>query len=151
MEPTLHCERPAKGCEADRKDRLLAVSWGVDYGRGDIVAFETPPSVRTKCGFGGVFIKRIVGLPGETLQVRVARGKAFVYIDGKRLAEPYVAPKNRGKGPAKTFHVPEGSYFVLGDNRAASCDSREWGSLPSGNLIGKIVMTYWPPGRIVFR
>jgi len=154
MEPTLHCARPATGCEARFSDRVLAnrfVYHFTEPARGDVIVFETPPEAKAKCGAGGTFVKRIVGLPGEKVQVRVHRGAAFVYVDGRRLEEPYVEHDRRDIGPAESFTVPGGSYFVMGDNRSQSCDSRVWGSVPRDNIIGKVFMTYWPPQRISFR
>ena len=154
MEPTLHCARPAPGCEARFSDRVLANRFIYHFRaphRGDVIVFETPPAARAKCGAGGTFVKRIVGLPGETVQVRLRQGAAFVYIDGRRLEEPYIEHDRRDVGPPETFKVPPGKYFVMGDNRSQSCDSRVWGSVPRGNIIGKVFMTYWPPQRISFR
>ena len=88
------------------------------------------------------------GLPGETVQMRLRSGLAYVYIGGKRLDEPYIQKSRRDIGPAKSYRVPQGDYFVMGDNRSQSCDSRVWGPVPGGNVIGKVFMTYWPPQRI---
>jgi signal peptidase I len=154
MEPTLHCARPAPGCEARFSDRVLAnrfIYHFRDPQRGDVIVFETPPAAKTKCGAGGTFVKRIIGLPGERVQMRLRRGAAYVYIDGKRLDEPYIQKDRRDIGPADTYRVPLGHYFVMGDNRSQSCDSRVWGSVPRKNVIGKVFMTYWPPQRISFR
>jgi len=154
MEPTLHCARPATGCEARFSDRVLAnrfVYHFRDPRRGEIVVFETTPEVTRRCSAGGTFVKRIVGLPGETVELRLIRDREFVYINGRKLDEPYVQPSRRGFGPEKTFEVPEGQYFLMGDNRASSCDSRQWGGLPRDNILGKVFMTYWPPQRISFR
>jgi signal peptidase I len=154
MEPTLHCARPATGCEARFSDRVLANRFIYhlrDPERGDVVVFETPPEARAKCGAGGTFVKRIVGLPGERLQVRLAGGSAFVYVNGRKLEEPYIEHDRRDIGPEKTYRVPSGQYFVMGDNRSQSCDSRVWGAVPEENLIGPVFMTYWPPQRISFR
>ena len=154
MEATLHCARPAQGCESRFSDRVLANRFIYhlrDPQRGDVVVFETPPAAKAKCGAGGTFVKRIVGLPGETVQIRLRRGAAFVYIDGRRLEEPYIEHDRRDIGPEEKFEVPAGNYFVMGDNRSQSCDSRIWGSVPEQNLIGKVFMTYWPPQRISFR
>jgi signal peptidase I len=74
-----------------------------------------------------------------------------VFIDGKRLEEPYIEHDRRDIGPDESFNVAEGKYFVMGDNRSQSCDSRVWGSVPRENLIGPVFMTYWPPQRISFR
>jgi signal peptidase I len=151
MEPTLHCARPAQGCESRFSDRVLANRFIFrfrDPRRGEVVVFETPQQARAECGAGGTFVKRIIGLPGETVQIRLRGGAAFVYIDGRPLREPYIERDRRDIGPEKRFRVPPGHYFVMGDNRTQSCDSRAWGSVPEENLIGKVFMTYWPPNRI---
>lgn len=154
MEPTLHCARPATGCEARFSDRVLAnrfIYHLQDPARGDIVVFETTPEVIRKCSAGGTFVKRIVGLPGETLRLRLVNGREFTYINGRKLDEPYIEPKRRAFGPDKTWRIPEDQYFLMGDNRESSCDSSEWGPLPRENILGKVFMTYWPPQRISFR
>lgn len=154
MEPTLHCAQPAHGCEARFSDRVLAnrfVYHFTEPERGDIVVFETPPAARTRCGAGGTFVKRLVGLPGETVELRSENGLSYVYVDGRKLDEPYIGPNRRDARGPETFRVPEGQYFMMGDNRAQSCDSREWGTVPRDNLIGKVFATYWPPNRISFR
>jgi signal peptidase I len=147
MAPTLHCARPAPGCAWASSDRVLTVGWGVSYGRGDVVVFETPPRAVISCGSGGLFIKRIVGLPGETVQEKLIHGRGYIYIGGRKLEEPYVKLTNRDSGPAKTWKVPSDGYFVMGDNRATSCDSRFWGAVPKSSVYGKVVMTYWPLSR----
>jgi signal peptidase I len=155
MEPTLHCARPATGCEARFSDRVLAnrfIYHFRDPGRGDVVVFDTPERAQRICGAGGTFVKRIVGLPGERLELRISNGAAFVFIDGRKLDEPYVEQQRRdGVVEERRWTIPEGQYFVMGDNRSQSCDSTKWGPLPRDNIIGKVFMTYWPPNRISFR
>ncbi len=154
MEATLHCARPAPGCEARFSDRVLAnrfIYHFRDPQRGDVIVFQTPPAAKAKCGAGGTFVKRIVGLPKERVQMRLKRGAAYVYVNGKRLDEPYIENDRRDIGPEETYRVPAGHYFVMGDNRSQSCDSRVWGSVPRDNIIGEVFMTYWPPQRISFR
>ena len=154
MEPTLHCARPAHGCEAGFSDRVLAnrfIYRFTDPKRGDIVVFETPPAARARCGAGGTFVKRLVGLPGERLELRSEGGLSHVYVNGKKLDEPYIGKNRRDARGPETFRVPQGQYFMMGDNRSQSCDSREWGSVPRKNLIGKVFATYWPPNRISVR
>ncbi len=152
MEPTLHCAEPAAGCQARFSDRVLANRFLYhlrDPRRGEIIVFETPAAARVQCGAGGTFVKRLIGLPGETIEVRLRRGDGYVYINGKKLQEPYVEDSRRGEtqsfGPVT---IPPGQYFMMGDNRSQSCDSRRWGSVPRDNLIGKVFATYWPPNRV---
>ena len=151
MEPTLHCAQPASGCEARFSDRVLAnrfIYHFRDPRRGEIVVFDTPDAARIKCGAGGTFVKRLIGLPGETVEVRLKRGEGYVFINGKQLREPYIEPDRRPTESFGPVKVPPNSYFMMGDNRSQSCDSREWGTVPRANLIGKVFATYWPPNRI---
>jgi signal peptidase I len=154
MEPTLHCARPATGCESRFSDRVLANRFIYrfrDPERGEIVVFETPQKARVQCGAGGTFVKRIIGLPGEKIELRLIKSREYVYVDGERLEEPYVEGERRAFGPQATFDIPKNHYFVMGDNRAQSCDSTEWGPVSRDNLIGPVFMTYWPPNRLSFR
>jgi signal peptidase I len=75
----------------------------------------------------------------------------FVYINRRRLQEPYVERDRRDPDTHPPEKVPANSYWVMGDNRAQSCDSRVWGALPRQNLIGKVFAVYWPPRRISLR
>jgi signal peptidase I len=146
MEPTLHCAKPQPGCTAQFSDRFIVFKF-LDWGRGDIVAFHTPVLARERCGAGGTYIKRVIGLPGERV---VERGGVF-YANGARIDESYIRPERRDHGPPRTWRVPEGSYFLVGDNRAQSCDSRVFGAVPKKDVIGKLTVIYWPPSRISFR
>jgi len=118
---------------------------------GDVVAFDVPDPGVIACGGvpgeGTVFIKRIIAGPGD----RWREQDGFIYVNGERLDEPYVEPERRDQDTIPARTVPEGEYLVLGDNRTMSCDSRRWGTVPRGNLIGPVLATYWPPGRIDFR
>jgi len=151
MEPTLHCARPGSGCEAHFSDRVLANRFIYHFRkphRGDIIVFKTPPLAKEKCGAGGTFVKRLIALPGETWQEK----NGFVYIDGKKLVEPYIKPDRRDTTTSYPVRkIPDGMYFMMGDNRSQSCDSREWGPVPRKNLIGEVFAVYWPPNRIGFR
>lgn len=152
MEPTLNCAQPAEGCLAsgglfNGSDRVLACRVCYDLtspARGDIVVFNTPPEAAEKCGTGGVYVKRLIGLPGDTWEEK----NGYVYIDGKQLDEPYVKAAYRDHDTMGPIKIPPGHYFMMGDNRTGSCDSRVWGTVPRKDLIGKVVATYWPPGRI---
>jgi signal peptidase I len=150
MEPTLHCARPADGCEARFSDRVLAcrICYRVaSPARGDIVVFNTPPAAKQDCGTGGVYVKRLIGLPGETWSER----DGHVFIDGKRLDEPYVRTERRDRETHGPQRIPAGHYFFMGDNRQFSCDSRRWGTVERSALIGKVIAVYWPPNRISIR
>jgi signal peptidase I len=127
MEPTLRCAKPNPGCTADTSDRLLALERVGDPGRGDLVAFRMPARGIAECGAEGTFLKRVVGLPGEQIEVR----GGVLLGDGRPLTEPYLGDEQREGTGDGTARVPAGQYFVLGDNRAQSCDSRVWGPLPA--------------------
>jgi signal peptidase I len=146
MEPTLHCGKPADGCRSRVSDRVIANRIVYRFHapeRGDIIVFEAPSGVESACDAGGAFIKRIVGLPGE----KVSMQDGHVLIDGVPLSEPYLAPAYRGRESGEWPRSPRGGYFVLGDNRAKSCDSRRWGVVPRENIIGRADLRYWPPNR----
>jgi signal peptidase I len=150
MEPTLRCAKPTPGCDATFSDRVIANRLAYrfhDPHRGDIVVFDAPDAAAQRCDEGGTFVKRIVGLPGEVVSER----NGVVLIDGKRLREQYVDREHRDFRTQTWPRVPKGAYFVMGDNRGSSCDSREWGAVPRRNLIGPVMVTYWPPNRISFR
>jgi signal peptidase I len=151
MEPTLHCAKPAPGCEAQFSDRVLANRFIYHFRspkRGEIIVFQTPPEAKIRCGAGGTFVKRLIGLPGETVSER----DGFVYINGVQLHEPYISADRRDHEPPRTWtKIPKGYYFFMGDNRAQSCDSRVWGPVPRKNLIGEVFFVYWPPNRLGFR
>ena len=74
-----------------------------------------------------------------------------IYINGKRLVEPYVEPSRRGHESGSWPRVAKDHYFVVGDNRVRSCDSRAWGTVPRSSLIGPVMLTYWPPSRVSSR
>jgi signal peptidase I len=158
MEPTLHCARPMPGCESSTSDRVLANRFIYHFRspeRGEIIVFHTPPLAKRECGAGGTFVKRLIGLPGEVWEER----NGYVYINGRKLDEPYIRPERRDTEshtladipPAGTYtKIPKDMYLMMGDNRASSCDSRRWGLVPKKNLIGEVFATYWPPSRISF-
>jgi len=104
--------------------------------RGQIVVFKYPLDPKRD------FIKRVIGLPGEMVSME----EGVVYIDGEPLAEPYV--KNHDSFNMEPVKVPENAYFVMGDNRPNSQDSRFWGFVPKENLVGPAFFRYWPLTRI---
>jgi signal peptidase I len=133
-------------------DRVLVdrISWRFSQPeRGDIVVFHAPV-------VGPVLIKRIIGLPGD--EISLSGGS--VYINGRRLDEPYVRRIDGRQEPSEPFSnglpwslqepytVPPGSYFVMGDNRTDSGDSREFGPIKREQFVGRAFAKYWPPGRI---
>ena len=148
MEPTLHCAKPTEFCQGRFSDRVIANRLAYRFGdpkRGQIVVF-TAPEAAQRCGQGdggSTFVKRIIGLPGELVSER----DGIIYVNGDRLVEPYVNPTLRGNETDRWPRVASGHYFVLGDSRIHSCDSRSWGTVPRGSLIGPVTLTYWPPNR----
>lgn len=109
--------------------------------RGDIVVFAPPPEAQDE-DIKLDWIKRVIGLPGDTIEV--SHGKVFV--NGDPQNEPYIAQE-----PAYVFSpvvVPEGTVFVMGDNRNNSRDSTEWGVLPAANIKGRAFLRFWPWDRL---
>jgi signal peptidase I len=135
-------------------DRVLVqkafFSWR-DVREGDIVVFSHPPL--DQCGEpGGDLVKRVIALPGQTIY---SSGNS-IYIDGRLLAEPYL-PHYDPFGPPipdasrqHPYRVPSGEFYVLGDNRADSCDSRYWGPIKGSSIVGKVVLTFWHNGHPEF-
>lgn len=125
-------------------DRLIIDKVTYDFRtpeRGEIVVFQPTQALREQ-GFKDAFIKRIVGLPGEQVEVRKGR----VLINGQPLTESYVAsPPDYEYGPVV---VPPEHYLVLGDNRNHSFDSHFWGFVPRQNIIGRAAVRFWPLHRI---
>lgn len=104
--------------------------------RGDVIVFRYPPDPSRD------FVKRIVALGGETVEVR----QGYLLVNGRRIEEPYL-PHETMKD-YKSYTVPQNTYFVMGDNRSNSDDSRFWGTVPRQNIVGKVFLIYWPPGRM---
>jgi signal peptidase I len=102
--------------------------------RGDVVVFWYPLD-RSKS-----FIKRVVGLPEDTVEIR----EGHVYVNGKALPEPYVPPESADLGDLTPTKIPKEEYFVLGDHRISSNDSRIFGPVPRKFIYGKAVFAYWP-------
>jgi signal peptidase I len=124
MEPNLH--------EGERLLVNKVVYHFHDPERGDVIILDPPFETDE------VYIKRIIGLPGDTVEVK----DGAVYINGTKLDEPYIK-----EPPSYTFpltEIPEDEYFVLGDNRNNANDSHRWGTVPSENIIGKVWLIFWP-------
>ncbi|HJX70247.1 MAG TPA: signal peptidase I, partial [Dehalococcoidia bacterium] len=106
--------------------------------RGDVVILWPPKSSNYP------FIKRVIGLPGE--EIKIEDGEVYIRQgnDFKLLEEPsYIAQADY----SGHWIIPEDEYFVLGDNRNVADDSHRWGTVPGGNIIGKVWLCYWPPGE----
>ncbi len=118
--------------------------------RGDVVVFHAPPRAQCPDGTGCDFIKRIIGLPGET--VSVSEGKIF--IDGEELVEGYLPDTFFTEAGSYTqdqdvFLAPN-EYFAVGDNRPHSSDSRSWGPVKSSEIVGRAFFRYWPASEVGF-
>ena len=111
-----------------------------DPQRGDVVIFTLPQN-RSE-----TLIKRVIGLPGDT--VKVAGTSVVItnaeYPDGFTLSEPYVDPQDMGGATGMMITLPDDHYFVLGDNRKVSYDSRLWGTLPRANIVGRVFLRLYP-------
>ncbi len=104
--------------------------------RGQIVVFQYPKDPTQD------YIKRVIGLPGDTIEIRDTQ----VYVNGAMLDEPYInEPCDARHCPDRTWIIGEDEYFVMGDNRNHSSDSRVFGPVPRQNLIGEALVRYWPP------
>jgi signal peptidase I len=101
--------------------------------RGDVIIFNAPDQPQNDR------VKRVIGLPGDVVEVR---GDGTVYVNGQQLEEPYLPPHH--SGTSGTWTVPEDQYFVMGDNRSASLDSRAKGPVPRNKIIGKAWLIIWP-------
>lgn len=99
--------------------------------RGDIIVFHYPLNPNED------YIKRVIGVPGDTITVRDAR----VYVNNQVISEPYISAPPQYNG---SWDVPDGKVFVLGDNRNQSSDSHSWGTVPLENIVGKALVVYWP-------
>ncbi|BBA79281.1 signal peptidase I [cyanobacterium endosymbiont of Rhopalodia gibberula] len=133
MEPTLQVN-----------DRLIIEKVSYHFQepkRGDVVVFNPTKALQEK-DFRDAFIKRVIGLPGETIEVKTGK----VYVNGQAIKEKYISEDpNYDYGPVT---VPERQYLVLGDNRNNSYDSHYWGHVPKEKIIGKAFVRFWPFNRL---
>ena len=133
-----------------------------DPERGDVMVFKPPQGADDNmCGVSHPadqgcprstpgksdtnFIKRVVAVGGDRISIRAGR----VVLNGKLQREPFIRPDAQCGicNLPQTVVVPKGQYYMMGDNRGASADSREWGPVPEDNMIGKGFATYWPPSK----
>jgi signal peptidase I len=120
-------------------ERLFINQFSYKFGlgniqRGDTVVFWYPEEPTTS------YIKRVIGLPGDTVSVE----DGYVIVNGKKLVENYVPPEYRDDRSYPQVVIPPGQYFVLGDHRVSSNDSRAWGLVPRNYIYGKAVFVFWP-------
>ena len=150
MEPTLQCAHPGEGCTGRFNDRVIVAKVLYrfrDPHRFEIAVFHAPSLAKLRCDEGGTFLKRVIGLPGE----QVSEKDGYFYVNGKRLDESYLPLDYRDSVTHAWKRLGPKQYFVMGDNRIASCDSRAWGPVPRSAFIGPVVATYWPPNRWTVR
>jgi signal peptidase I len=136
MEPTLQIG-----------DRIIVSKLSVDFGtihRGDIVVFKAPPA--ENCGEPVTdLVKRVIGIPGDHLR---SVGNT-IYVNGNKLDQTWTYTKPFGQAIGEVT-VKSGQYFMMGDNRADSCDSRMWGTVAKKDIIGKAFLRIWPLSRFGF-
>jgi signal peptidase I len=135
----------------DVYDRILVwkafFNWH-DVHQGDIVVFTHPPRDHCPGPAGSDLVKRVIAVGGQTIY---SAGNN-IYVDGRRLPEPYLPPHEPlgppipGATSRAPFHVPQGDFYVMGDNRPISCDSRFWGPIKGTSVIGKAVVLFWHHG-----
>jgi signal peptidase I len=138
-------------------DRIAVSKISYDFQNvetGDIVVFSRPPAEDCGGPSANDLVKRVIGLPGQTVSLQ----HAHVYIDGRQLKEPWLPTSEQGTtypGPvgtpynlAKPYVVPKNDYYVMGDNRLGSCDSRYWGPIRQSSIVGKVVVRVWPISSI---
>lgn len=119
------------------QDRLFINKFVYDFegiSRGDVVVFHYPRDPEKS------YIKRVIALPGDTLSIDEGR----VYVNGKKIDEPYVPRRYRDERSIAAMVVPPNEYFVMGDHRSISSDSRDFGPVPRNLIYGKAAFIYWP-------
>lgn len=133
MEPNLH-----------NQERIMVDKWSYLFhspSRGDVIVFVAPPIPSED------FVKRIIAVPGDVVSIN----NGVPTVDGVTLKESYLDPHRLGASPSdkpiKNLVIPPGYYFVMGDNRIDSYDSRSWGLVPRKNIIGQAALVYWPLGE----
>jgi signal peptidase I len=141
MEPAIHCAA-GPGCRSLADDDVLVLRYlGRSPRRGDVVVFRLPDG-RRGCDSRPLYVKRIVGLPGEDISAR----NGGLLVDGHELHGG--AWRAAGSASFGARSIARGTYFVLGDNRSVSCDSRDFGAVPRSAIVGRAVARVWPLRRI---
>jgi signal peptidase I len=145
MEPTLHCAA-GPGCLQLRPDEVLVSKFIYDVSsvnRGDIIVFHTPGEA-SRDWRSILLIKRVVAVGGD----KIAENRGRIFVNNRLLSEPYIRPNYRDHRSFKTVRVPSGTYFVLGDNRERSRDSRDFGPVRRSAIIGKAIAILSPFSRL---
>jgi signal peptidase I len=135
MEPTL-----------EQNDRVLVSKLDYRFGaprRGDIIVFNPPTPDPTI-----PYVKRVIAVSGETIELR----NGSVFVNGRQVdvRQAHGATQPQSPQVVYPFTVPDGQIFVMGDNRTFSSDSRTFGAVPVSNIIGKVILRFWPLDRLVF-
>lgn len=131
----------------EKGDRVLVnkLSYQLhDVNRGDVVVFERPPNLTAAPGDPEDLIKRVIGLPGDTVQTKDGK----VYVNGRELDEPYLPKGTITDNIDQPIDIPKGHIWVMGDNRGNSQDSRVFGPVAEDTIVGRAFLLMWPPGRI---
>lgn len=131
----------------DNGEYILTDKFSYRFGkpqRGDIIVFAAPPTNRKED-----FIKRLIGLPGDTISL----GTGKVYVNGNALEENYIPMSiittgNQALKDGQSLTLAQNEYFVMGDNREHSSDSRAWGVILKSDIVGKAWFVYWPPTKL---
>lgn len=119
-----------------------------DPQRGEVLVFHAPPDAKCAEGTGCDFIKRVIGVPGDTVEVK----DNAIWVNGEKLPEPYIPsdypilPGNATKN--KSVYLGPEEFFVCGDNRPYSSDSRAWGAITKAEIVGRVFFRYWPPSAL---
>lgn len=111
--------------------------------RGEVVVFKAPPAAQCPAGTGCDYIKRIIAVAGDTIEVK----NGAMWLNGQRLEEPYIHGVTTEPGAYtlnRTVTIQPGEYFVSGDNRPHSSDSRVWGPITMNEIVGRVFFRYWP-------
>jgi signal peptidase I len=146
---TFRVQGPSMESGLQDNEYLLVNSLGYIFtqpARGDVIVFHCEDNCRGTSPVHNDYVKRIIGIPGDTVTITANA----VIVDGKTLKEPYIqVPPGASENPVVLQkQLGPGQYFVLGDNRLNSNDSRFWGSVPRQDIVGKVVLVFWPMNQI---